>query len=223
MIDSLPGCVLFDLDGTIVDSLPGIEFSVREAFSACKLPVPQGTLREFIGPPIRGILSRAGNILEEAQLEALERAFRVSYDMEGWRRSVWYPDADLILRTLRERGHRLFVVSNKPWRACHRILEDKQILNCFEAIVTRDSRSPNYETKEEMVTSLLTESVRREDAVMVGDTSEDAKAAAEAGIPFLFMRHGYGSLTEISKIGIAQTLDSFSQFYELMNQEPALD
>jgi len=223
MIDAVPSCVLFDLDGTIVDSLPGIEFSVREAFSTCKLPVPPRNLRGFVGPPIRKILSRAGNILEETQLDALEGAFRASYDTEGWRKALCYPNADQVLRTLRDRGHRLFVVSNKPWRIAHRILENQQVLDCFEAIVTPDSRSPHYQTKQEMVATVLTESVRGEDSVMVGDTSEDAKAAASAGIPFIFMRHGYGSLAEISSIGIARTLDGFSQFYELLNQEPALD
>lgn len=223
MIASLPSCVLFDLDGTIVDSLPGIEFSVREAFRTCKLPVPQRNLRGFIGPAIRRILARVGNIVEETQLDALERAFRASYDTEGWRKTVCYPNADQVLRMLRDRGHRLFVVSNKPCRVSHRILENQEILDCFEVIVTRDSRSPHYRTKQEMVAAVLTESVDGEHSVMVGDTSEDARAAAGAGIPFIFMRHGYGSLAEISSIGIARTLDGFSQFYELLNQEPALD
>src|ERR1700733_5364416 len=101
----LPPCILFDLDGTLVDSLPGIEFSVREAFSSCKLPLPKESLREMIGPPIRTILSQAGNVVGESGLDILERAFRASYDSDGWRKTVCFPDADRVVRLMHEQGH----------------------------------------------------------------------------------------------------------------------
>jgi phosphoglycolate phosphatase len=223
MIGTLSRCVLFDLDGTIVDSLPGIEFSIREAFAACKVPLLARNLRELIGPPIRNILSRAGDVLENTQLDALEKSFRASYDAGGWRKAVCYPKADVVLRTLRERGHRLFVVSNKPRWCSLQILEREQILSCFEAVITRDSRSPHYLTKEEMIGALLSQKVHPQDCMMVGDTIEDARAALKTGIQFVMMTHGYGDLSKISSIRIAHTLDSFSQFYELMTKEPVLD
>lgn len=223
MIGTLSPCILFDLDGTIVDSLPGIEFSVREAFAACNIQSFARDLRELIGPPIRTILSRVGGVLEKSQLDALEKSFRLSYDTEGWQKAVFYPQADIVLPTLRERGHRLFVVSNKPRRVSLEILERGRILDCFEAVVTRDSRSPHYGSKEEMISALLTQNVQPQDCVMVGDTREDAKAAFKAGIPFIFMTHGYGSRSEIPSIQITHTLDSFSQFYELMTKESVLD
>ena len=55
----LPPCILFDLDGTLLDSLPGIAFSVREACRMVGLPEPKINLRSLLGPPIRTILSRA--------------------------------------------------------------------------------------------------------------------------------------------------------------------
>lgn len=223
MIGSLPLCVLFDLDGTLVDSLPGIEFSVREAFTACALPVPNQDLKELIGPPIRTILSRAGGVLEETQLDALEKAFRASYDSEGWRKTVCYPNAVLVLRNLRERGNRLFVVSNKPRRVSMQILEREQIVDCFEVIITRDSRSPEYQTKEEMIGALLSRNLCLEHCIMVGDTIEDANAATKAGVPFILMKHGYGNLSQASSLQVTHALDSFSQFYELMTKEPARD
>ena len=58
----LPRCIIFDLDGTILDSLPGIEYSVNSAFAFRNLQIPQRSLRELIGPPIRTILSEAGKI-----------------------------------------------------------------------------------------------------------------------------------------------------------------
>lgn len=219
MKGQLPACILFDLDGTLVDSLPGIEFSVREAFSQCKLPLAKKSLRDLIGPPIRTILSRAGNVADERCLDALERAFRSSYDSEGWRKTTSFPDVERVLRMMHERGHRLFVVSNKPRHAALRILEHERFRPYFEAVVTLDSRSPHYRGKGEMIGDLLAEQgIVQEECVMVGDTAEDGKAAATAGIKFIQMTHGYGAASSLSSIPVARTLDSFSQFFPLINE-----
>lgn len=219
MSAQLPPCILFDLDGTLVDSLPGIEFSVGEAFSQCNLPMARKSLRELIGPPIRTILSRAGNVLEEGSLDALEHAFRVSYDTEGWRKTIRFPDVDGVLQMMHERGHRLFVVSNKPRHVSLQILKREGILQYFDAVVTRDSRSPNYSGKEEMIGALLAgRGIIEKDCVMVGDTAEDGKAAAAAGIRYIQMTHGYGAASQLSAVPVAHMLDSFSQFFPLMNE-----
>ena len=218
-----PACILFDLDGTLVDSLPGIEFSVREAFRSCRLPLAKESLREMVGPPIRTILSQAGNVKEESSLDTLERAFRASYDGEGWRKTVCFPAASQVLRTMHEWGHRLFVVSNKPRDISLQILKRERLLEYFEEIVTRDSRSPDYRGKGEMIGALLAERVITvEKCVMVGDTTEDAKAAASAGINFIWMTHGYGTAVQMSSVPVAHTLGSLSQLLPLMLKEPFL-
>jgi phosphoglycolate phosphatase len=223
MNGGLPECILFDLDGTLLDSLPGIEFSVRKAFSSCKLPLLEGSLRRLIGPPIRTILSQAGNVVEESRLDMLEQAFRASYDNEGWRKTVCFPEANHVLRKMHELGHRLFVVSNKPRHISLQILEREGILNLFEAIVTRDSRSPAYLGKEEMIKTLLSERVIAvEKCLMVGDTMEDANAAATTRIRFIWMTHGYGAV-QMSSIPVAYMLQSFSQFLPLLAEEPSSD
>ena len=215
----LPACILFDLDGTLVDSLPGIEFSVREAFRTCKLPLLEDGLRKMVGPPIRKILSQAGNVVEENDLDALERAFRASYDAEGWRTAVCFPEAKRVLGMLHERGHRLFVVSNKPRHVSIQILEREGILHYLEAVVTRDSRSPQHSGKEEMIKTLLAEHlINREKCLMVGDTEEDANAAASFGIEFVWMTHGYGTMVPMSPVPVAHSLDSFSQLLSLIDQ-----
>jgi phosphoglycolate phosphatase len=224
MSHRLPGCILFDLDGTLVDSLPGIEFSIREAFRACQLPLPNQNLRELIGPPIRTILSRAGKEPDPSRLDALERSFRTSYDGGGWRKTACYPQAKTVLRRLRAEGHALFVVSNKPQDVSLRILAREQILDCFDAVVTRDSRTPPYRGKEEMIATLMAErAIPGDNCLLVGDTAEDAEAARSAGIEFIWMTHGYGAAGEMSAIPIAHSLDGFSQFFSLLTKEPVCD
>jgi phosphoglycolate phosphatase len=212
--------MIFDLDGTIFDSLPGIEFSVFAAFGRCRYPLPTRHLRSLIGPPIRTILAQAGEIRDEAALDALESAFRASYDSEGWRRTVCFPQAASVLAAMRTRGHRLFVVSNKPRHISLRILRDKELLGFFEEIVTADSRIPAYPGKAEMIGSLLVRhAIAAEDCLFVGDTIEDARAAAAAGMGFVYMRHGYGDIPDDSPLPVSLRLESFAGFSSLLLQE----
>jgi phosphoglycolate phosphatase len=224
MITPLPGSILFDLDGTLLDSLPGIEFSVRAAFASCGLPLVHENLRGLIGPPIRTILSQAGDVRQGSSLDALEMAFRLSYDSEGWRKTTCYPDAVVVLRTLREQAHRLFVISNKPRHISVQILEREAILDLFEEIVTRDSRSPAYPGKEEMIRHLLAEhGLSPDDCLIIGDTMEDAIAAATNGIRFLCMTHGYGAGMDAPTVLVDWKLDSFSQLLPQLTKELVRD
>jgi phosphoglycolate phosphatase len=214
---SLPQWFLFDLDGTLLDSLPGIESSVRAAFTACRMPQLHTNLREMIGPPIRAILSRAGEIQDEKSLDCLEREFRADYDTQGWRKTVCFPHTGSVLRLMRERGYRLLAISNKPRHISIRILDNERILELFEEIVTRDSRSPAYAGKEEMIGAIQAQRhISSTNCLMVGDTIEDAKAAASAGIRFAFMSHGYGTVDETSSVPVAWRLGSLSEFLPLL-------
>jgi phosphoglycolate phosphatase len=220
----LPTCLLFDQDGTIFDSLPGVEFSVRCAFEACHLPLRRLDLRRMIGPPIRTILAQAGEVEQGTVLDALERAFRTSYDGEGWQKTVCFPEAVPVLKTLRARGHRLFVVSNKPRHISLRILEKVNLLELFEEIVTADSRVPAYRGKEEMLETLMARhGLTSHDCLFAGDTMEDAKAAATAGMGFAYMTHGYGDVESTPSVPVALQLKCFSDFLPLVLEEPVCD
>jgi phosphoglycolate phosphatase len=223
MNGELPPCILFDLDGTLVDSLAGIEHSARKAFKACQVSFAVAGLRDLIGPPIRTILSRAGNVSDDKTLDALEREFRINYDDEGWRNSFCFPQVNAVLRKLQQ-GHRLFIVSNKPRHISLRVMEKEGILNYFEEVVTPDSRCPSYTGKDQMITTLLhRHSIPVGESLMIGDTSEDANAAAAAGISFIWMKYGYGNASHLASVPVSLALDEFSQLLSLLTKEPVLD
>jgi phosphoglycolate phosphatase len=224
MNSSLPNCLIFDLDGTLIDSLPGIEFSVREAFIIRQVPLLHCNLRKLIGPPIRTILSEAGGIENDQILDDLEGAFRRSYDDQGWRLTACFTGVEIVLRIMADRGHRLFVATNKPNRISIKILDTLKIYDLFESVITRDSISPPYSSKSEMLRALLNNcQIPPEDCTMVGDTMEDCLAANEFGIKFAFMRHGYGEIDDGSSVPVDCKLDSFLQFLPLIAKEFAHD
>jgi phosphoglycolate phosphatase len=225
----LPKAMLFDLDGTLLDSLPGIAYSTRAAFTACGLAMGEVELRTLIGPPIRTILAKialadvAGGLSEE-QLDRLVQAFRLSYDNEGWKMTPHYVGAAELLRELRAKGKRLFVVSNKPRPISLKILEAEGTLELFEEIVTRDSRRPAYSGKWEMMSSLMERhGLEPQDCLMVGDTMEDAEAASATGMKFCLMTHGYGDVPEVSAVPVALRFDRFSELMPKLAQEQCID
>jgi len=221
--------VLFDLDGTLLDSLPGIEYSARAAFAECGLAIGEIELRTLIGPPIRTILAKmaladtTGGLSEE-QLDRLVQAFRASYDSEGWRRTPHYAGAAELLRELCAQGKRLFVVTNKPRPISLRILQAGGTLGLFEEVVTRDSREQAYKDKQEMMRSLMERhGLQPQDCLMVGDSMEDAVAALQTGMQFCLMTHGYGDVPPGPAVPVAFRFDRFSELMPTRRQEQGID
>jgi phosphoglycolate phosphatase len=184
---------IFDLDGTLVDSLPGIEWSIQAALARCGLPPLSRDLRPLIGPPIRRILAAVSGVREPERLDRLEYAFRSSYDSGGWRRTRLQAGAAELLEQLRDGGIGLWVVTNKPARATRRILEGLQLAGLFEEIRCRDSRTPAFGSKAEVLVDLLRRRALTPSAcLMIGDTAEDSEAAMAAGIDCAIVADGYG-------------------------------
>jgi phosphoglycolate phosphatase len=184
---------IFDLDGTLVDSLPGIEASVRVAISG---PVPG--LRPLIGPPIREILRHLSVGLTEAELDGVAARFRRAYDAGGWRNTVLQTGAAEALAGIRARGWRAFLVTNKPALATSRILATLRIRRYFSSVWTRDSRTPAFGSKAEMIADLVArQGLDPARCVMVGDTAEDYLAATQTGIQARIVGNGYGASGDV--------------------------
>jgi phosphoglycolate phosphatase len=185
--------VIFDLDGTLVDSVPGIQWSVEAAMEFCHLSRVCPDLTPLIGPPIRTILTTACGTTDSAELDKIERAFRKFYDTEGLRRTICQPAVEQMLHQLRTHGCTLSIVTNKPAHATGLILGSLGINGYFQAVVCRDPALPSLASKPEMLIGLLNRQViPREESIMVGDTLEDCHAAVVAGIACAVVSHGYG-------------------------------
>lgn len=209
--------VFFDLDGTLLDSLPGIESSIAAACAACGVRIIHSDVRAVIGPPIRSILSSVTGVEDTGKLDDLERAFRLDYDSVGWVNTPVYPAAGRVLQELANAAVPLFVVSNKPHHVAVRILQRQGIMHHFQKVVTRDSRNPAYPGKVDMLQAILdTEGYAESCCVMVGDTIEDALAAESLGLRFIYMAHGYGLLSneQMSRVKTAESLPELLELLE---------
>ncbi len=203
--------IVFDLDGTLVHSLPGIARSVESALTTVGIHSRVNDLNTLIGPPIRVILSRVSGLREESKLNLLEQAFRTHYDSKGWRETTAFPGVVDVLTRAKQEGLRLFVATNKPKAATNAILDGLRLRTYFDDVICRDSVTPPFESKAAMLAYLLTRnSIQAANCLLVGDTTEDIDAGAAVGINTIVVTHGYGG-TAIGSRSTYATIDHFDQ------------
>jgi phosphoglycolate phosphatase len=185
--------IVFDLDGTLVDSLPGIQHSAGMAVSAVLPDCPIPDVRPYIGPPIWEGLCIALGAPAVAQVMELQRHFRSDYDERGWKRTRCYPGAAELLKELNGRNVHCHVVTNKPIKPTRQILERLDLTALLTGIVSKDSRMPVFTSKTEALSFLLDHfAIAPQGALMVGDSADDAHAARACGLRFAAATYGYG-------------------------------
>jgi phosphoglycolate phosphatase len=184
---------LFDLDGTISDSSPGIFRTLKETFPLVDWPVPgPQALRRFIGPPL-------WNCLHET-LETADRfvvLFRKAYSQKGIFENELYPGIRELFAELRSAGIKLAVVTSKPIIPARAVLDYFGVTELFDYISGADD-SDRGGGKEELIFPVLKESgISAEDTVMIGDTKYDASGARKAGTNFIGVLYGFGTKEEM--------------------------
>jgi len=185
--------VVFDLDGTLVDSRRGIEATLRAALSEIGVDVEPPPLGAQLGLPLDGLIASLGASLDAQQRVAVRAAFVRHYDATGWLDCDLYPGVRAVLTELRGRGIRLFVVTNKRRAPTLAILRHHALASLFEAVYTLDSRMPRFPSKEAMAQACMRDhALRPLTTLVVGDSGEDRFMAQALDTPFAAAAWGYG-------------------------------
>lgn len=209
--------IIFDLDGTLTDSGPGILRCARETFAHYGIPIPNdATMRTMVGPPLRQSFIRFG--IPADKLEESIVHYRWLYTEDGGKyENVPYPGIEALLQQLRSDGHRLLVATSKPEHMAVDILEHFGLAGYFEQIC--GSLQDGIRDKKSAVISYLLEMVGgAEDAVMVGDTVYDVQGAAELAIPAIGVSWGYGNLDDMRAAGAIAIAHNMEDLYKLLSK-----
>lgn len=189
-----PGHIIFDLDGTLVDSAAGVLEALRRAFDSKGLIPAIEIGPSIVGPPLRTILQAAADTKDEAVLSDLESAFRRHYDSESFVHATPYPGVTEALHRLRSGGITLHVATNKRTLPTLRILAMLRWQGLFDSINCVDSIKTIRPGKAATVAGLIRRGVLNPpETLLVGDALDDAEAAMAVGIQFLAVTWGYGS------------------------------
>ena len=192
--------VLFDLDGTLTDSGPGIMKAAQYALRAWGIERLWQELSFFVGPPLSETFAR---FVPEAEVPAAVEKFREYYREDGWLDNAPYPGAAEMLAALRRGGCRLFVATSKLDTMAVRVLEHFGLLPYFEGVCGAPAGDPEAGKKVSVVRAALRlagcTDLRR--AVMVGDRAHDILGGHRAGLEAIGVLYGYGSREELTEAG----------------------
>ncbi|OCN01640.1 hypothetical protein A7X67_00660 [Clostridium sp. W14A] len=209
--------VLFDLDGTLTDSAPGITGGLKEAFQKIGWPVPpRETLRKFIGPPVRNKLNETYPEMNEEAVSEFIRFYRDYYNSRGAYENSVYPGIMDLLAQLKAGGVLLAVATSKPATPAKRVLDHFGLAQPMDYISTEDD-SESGRGKEHLILPVLEQSgVPASRAVMVGDTKYDAGGARRAGTDFVGVLYGFGSQEEMEREGAENFVGSVEELRDFL-------
>jgi phosphoglycolate phosphatase len=204
--------LLLDLDGTLVESGPGIVAHIRQAMRTVGHPLDPGDdLSWVVGPPLHDIFSRLLDPLGAADLvELAANAYRDSYDSSGYLQTPPYPAIPPVLERLRARGFALLVATSKPALVARRILTHVGLAGHFRAIYGAAVDGVLSHKPELIAYILATQGLDPKTAVMIGDRSFDIFGAHANEVRAIGVLWGYGDRAELEHAGadaIAETPD----------------
>ena len=212
--------LIFDLDGTLVDSVPdltnALDVVLRERGYA---PLSRAEVAPMVGDGLpelvaRGFAARGGSAAEAA--EALPR-YITHYAATATALTRPYPGVRRTLLELRERGYRHAVCTNKLQQATLAVLAGLELTALFDGIAGGDRYSVKKPDPGHLLGLIgeLDASVAR--AAMIGDSENDAAVAHAAGVPLIMMRYGY-CRGDPETLGAAAVLDHFTELPQALEQ-----
>ena len=207
MIESL----LFDLDGTLVHTAPGILACFRATLDQAAVAPIAAIDERVIGPPLMATLERLTGITDATVLDRLATSFKAMYDTEGVRHADPYPGTGEALEAFAKAGRRLFVVTNKRAHPTRLILDRFGWTPLFTGIYSPDSFAPPARKKAATLERVLADhTIRPDRALFIGDSVDDADAAGAHHMRFIAVTYGYGTPVATDRSPPAATIAAIS-------------
>ncbi len=212
--------ILFDLDGTLVDTSAGIINSIQYTIKKLRLPtLSEQMLYSFIGPPVKKRMKEIYQLSEEASACAMQ-IFREKYGREDLFQAQVYSGVKETLSTLRQFFH-LGVATYKREDQAEDLLREKGLDNFFDIICGSDSQA-KLSKSDIIKKAYIGLSANPQGTVLVGDSENDAVGALEAGTYFIGVTYGFGfkSAAEVerySRIGVAADIKEIEIILSAIN------
>jgi phosphoglycolate phosphatase len=214
--------VLIDVDGTLVDSVPDLAYCVDEMMKQLGLPVRgEASVRNWVGNGVERLVRRAlTNSLDGEPDDAMfDKAYPVFLDLYAdntSKRSQLYPGVREGIDYLKASGYRLGCVTNKAAQFTEPLLKDLGIRDEFGIVVSGDTLPQKKPDPAPLLHAAAFFGVAPEEALMLGDSVSDVKAARAAGFQIICMSYGYNHGQDIRTANPDAVIDSMAELPELL-------
>jgi phosphoglycolate phosphatase len=214
--------LLFDLDGTLIDSAVGIGRCVAYAMEKLSEPVPDAdALRRWIGPPLRASF---GPLLgDAARTERAVELYRERFDAVGWSEHTIYPGIEESVRELHAAGHRLAVVTAKNQPHAERIVAHLPFGSLFEMVSGASYDGRIGEKPELIAVALERLRVSPSQCCMIGDRHMDIDGARHHDMRSIGVLWGFGDPHELASAGATRLCARPDELPEIFALADALE
>jgi phosphoglycolate phosphatase len=210
---TFPETVVFDLDGTLVDTAPDLTAALNAVMAReGRALVPLNDVRHMVGRGARVLIERAmeatGQPWDAGTINDLMAHFLEYYDANIAATSRPFDGAAAVCQRLVARGHKLGVCTNKPERLSLKLLDELKLRQLFPVVLGADSRPYRKPDPRHLLDTISALGGRPDSAVMIGDSDTDVNTARAAGVPVIVVSFGY---TEIPcrELGADLVIDHF--------------
>jgi phosphoglycolate phosphatase len=214
--------VLIDVDGTLVDSVPDLHYCVDEMMAELGLPArSEAAVRTWVGNGVEMLVKRAlaDDLSGDCDPKLLAQAlpiFEGLYAENTSKRSCLYPGVVEGLDWLQLQGFRIGCVTNKAARFTIPLLQDMGLADRFELIISGDTLPVKKPDPGPLLHAANHFGVAPVDALMIGDSISDVKAARAAGFHILCMSYGYNHGEDIRDYHPDAVVDSMAEFPQVI-------
>ncbi len=187
--------VLFDLDGTLVDSAPGIYATMQATFEHYGVHKTREQIGKYLGPPLR--VTMAENVPQD-EIENAVKIYRDIYENDGAFNAAVYGGVQEMLDLLKAAGCTICLATSKTKTVAHTVLEHFGLDKYFDYIGGA-SEDASIDTKTAVIESVLAQPCMcGKTAVMIGDRADDMTGAKNCSLPAVGALYGYGSKEELA-------------------------
>ena len=219
---SWPGAILFDLDGTLADSVPDLAGALSDLFEEeGHRRFELDEVRLMVGGGVPKLIERGLRALDVpgdgGKIEALTDRFLELYTPRATRLTRLFPGALELLEELHGAGVGLGVCTNKPEAVSRHILEELGVAPMLGAVIGGDSLPVKKPDPAPVLAALEQLNCPPESGLMIGDSGVDANAARAAGIAIILVTFGY-TRTPAVELGADATVDSFDEIPKVLEK-----
>ena len=217
-----PKMILIDVDGTLVDSVPDLAYCIDETMRRMDRPTwGEDRVREWVGNGVERLVRRAlvGRLEGEPSDEDFTRAYPIFLDLYAEntaKRSALFPGVREGLDRLQDRGYRLGCVTNKAERFTLPLLRDLGLADAFEIVICGDTLAVKKPDPGPLLHAVRFFGIAPGDALMIGDSISDVKAARAAGFGIVCLSYGYNHGMDIHDARPDAVIDSLAEIEDVL-------
>ena len=212
--------IVYDLDGTLVDTLQDITASANHMLATLGRPlVTTERVRGYVGRGVRELVRHCLEARDEAEVDRAMRIYREHYGRHLLETSQLYPEASDALKLFQRLGRAQAVLSNKPNPYSTQILAGLGVADCFMRIIGGDDGFPKKPDPASLRALMARAQASPPETVFIGDSPVDVETGRRAGVLTVAVTHGLATKAELAESKPDVTVDGFAQLVDLAHAQ----